>query len=198
MNYLLSKSIELVIRFFGWIYKILGINGILFILLGIECFVIFQVTETKQNDYYYGQKFVLSEVTDFYEIDRDDKRLVDCEIDAVKDNYYYLATLKVQNYYGRALDYIPLNVKADNDNWLVSMPVEYYADTDYLNRTVTATIPAGAEKEVSLIIQMDEEERKDIEHLTFFAANYMDIEYDEDIEYNEIKEDSSITIDFVP
>lgn len=192
MNYLLRKSIELVIRFFGWIYKILGINGILFILLGIECFVIFQVTETKQNDYYYGQKFVLSEVTDFNEIDKDDKRLVNSEIDTAGDDYYYLATLKVQNYYGRALDYIPLNVKTDDDNWLISRPVEYYADTDYLNRTITTTIPAGAEKEVSLIIQMNEEERKDIEHLTFFVANYMDIEGEE------LKEDSSITIDFVP
>lgn len=170
--HLFSEVISLFIRFFVWIFRKMGINGILVLLLLIELPVVSVYYSEESKHDTSRQNYKLAEPVSMEEISIEDPRLTENGVSLKMDMKYYLATIKVENYYSSDVRYMSIEAKNQDEERVNVWPVSYYGELKYDYIQDGLSIPAGSSRDMQYIVGIPEEEVKDTSSICFYEWVY--------------------------
>lgn len=181
-----SELIAYFIRFLMWLFRQVGINGILVVVILIELGGMRVYYSAGQDDYQYEDNCRLTEVVSIEPVSAEDKRLVENGIKIEADRKYYAVTVKLENYYSTDLEYMHIAAKNQNDYEVDCTRIQYYGTLEYYYVTDRLLVPAGASNELDYIISMQDEIAEQTETLTL---------YEWDSEKEDGEQDNKVTVE---
>lgn len=137
------KGVSFIIeKLFTTVYKHLGINGILLLIIAIVIpFSIFH-TQYDGPDYSTSTNYTITPATKLKKVAKKD---VPPSIDRFADDYYTIS-LRIHNYYSTEIVHMPYLSAAQEDNEISLLDYDYYSDIEKYDVISPDTcIPAGTE-----------------------------------------------------
>lgn len=188
-----SLLVELIVRFFMFLHKKLGINGILGFFLIIEILVMIAYVNNTRYDYLYATDAKLKSVTEFKQMDANDIPNAYKNHINVSDLCYQL-TLEVVNDYVTDTYHPGIGVRDDSDYYISAKQLEYNIDLDdSTDLQFNAMVPAGKSAQVSYLVVIPKDRADSISELIIYSS-YRDI--DEKSEEKLVEEQHILRIPF--
>lgn len=149
----LSFIVKYTLRFCAYIFKHLGLNGLLLLILILVLpGSLYYTTMTKDN-YKHSSQYTLSAVSDVEEVKEQDVPASVKEYDET----YYMVTLELSNPYSHELVRLPSLDANQDDHYLHFTPYDYYTDIkDYNTVEVYTCVPAKTSVKVPYYFSSDD------------------------------------------
>lgn len=134
-----SFIVKYTLRFCAYIFKHLGLNGLLLLILILVLpGSLYYTTKTKDN-YKHSSQYTLSAVSDVEKIE--EQAVPSCV--RTQGEAYYKVTLEISNPYSHELIRLPSLDASHDDHYLLFAPYDYYTEIkDYNTVAVYNCIPA--------------------------------------------------------
>jgi len=164
---LFTHALDLLIHFMIFLYRKIGINGILIFILVIELPIALSAFDKISSRYRYSSNYVVDEVTDIREIPYSEvpdsmKGSADPE-----SKTYYLVSIPVTNYSNNDEYSLWLHGNAENGDSFFLDEIQYYDNTsEYSVLRADALIPSGAANELQFIFSLRDYQLSEISSIT--------------------------------
>lgn len=165
---LLSHAISLLVTGLGWVYRVLGIKGILVILIVVEFAGIAVYYEMTKTDYLYIENYAVKESTAITSVSPEDVLFEEQDIDSDFDNAYYLITVPVENKNSEPMREPVLEAKNQKGEYIDSYRIDYYHNGQGMADDCRSMIPGGTTVMVNYLIAIDEEEQAESTEVSLF------------------------------
>lgn len=188
-----AKLCGLFFDFLCWIYKKLGINGILAILILIEIPILYLFYADNHSYYAIKDNYKLVDVTKYKELSAEE-----VPESASTDSHYYYAIIRIDNYYYQETHLPDLEAIDQNGDFLSVSTCDYYDDLEEQTQYPThprAAIPAGTAVNAAYLLKIPDYDLKDITSITFYS--FLD-HIDAASEQAEYENGKRITVPFQP
>lgn len=148
--------VELIINFFAFIFKKLGFNAVLAILLIIEIIAMSSYFISNCRNYVYEDDSRLEAVTKLTQLGTSE--IPDVYRDSISDSdSHYLVTLQIGNYYFNESLYPTLHIRNQDEKTFTTRRLDYYDDLkDYDDFYPDSVIPPGTVVQAPYLVSVPE------------------------------------------
>lgn len=188
-----AKLCELFFDFLCWIYKKVGINGILVVLILIEIPVLYFYYADNHSYYEIKDNYKLTAVTKYEELSPEE-----FPESASTDSHYYHAIIQIDNYYYQETHLPDLDAIDENGNYFSVSTCDYYDDLEEQTQYPThprSAIPAGTAVNATYLLEISDYDLEGITSITFYS--FLD-HIDAASEKEEYENGTRITVPFQP
>ncbi|MBQ9984197.1 MAG: hypothetical protein IJP29_06365 [Lachnospiraceae bacterium] len=148
--------IELIINFFAFIFKKLGFNAVLLILLVIELIGMSFYFTSNYRNYIYEDNSRLERVTELTQLEASE--IPDVYKDSLSDSdSYYLVNVQIGNYYLNEAFYPTLHIRNQEAKTFTTRRLDYYdALKEYHDFYPDSVIPPGTVVQAPYLVSVPE------------------------------------------
>lgn len=165
---LLSHAISLLVSGLGWVYRTLGIKGILVILIVAEVAGIAVYYEMTKTDYLYMDNYAAQGEASVISVSPEDALFEEQDIDSDLKEAYYVVTVPVENKNSGPMREPYLEAKNQKGDYIASYRIDYYNDGKGLADDCSSVIPGGVTARVNYLIALDQEAQEETTEVSFF------------------------------
>lgn len=170
-----------ILRMFHFIFKKLGINGILVMILLIELPALYAYYCDERGHYVIERNYRMQGVVNYREVSVDELPEKEKTYASGSGRYFY-TDVQIDNYYYKELLAHGVNAESSEGYALPFYQCDYYDDLESLSGKLRSVIPAGTSAYVTYLLTIPDYHMDTIDSVTIYSVEDHYLNYDSEEE----------------